>query len=156
VVLGSPEGPPKVFAGVFMLLRSLQRGGSCPDSGVCPTLCRPRDAVLLPPASAPTCHQETHPPPAFFVALHAASVPAGCSFVGTASAHLGTHSGTASRRFRSTPARRHPPVSSLSASQRLVPLSAVRLRDLPAHESLFSIAATSFTLLVGTAVHTLR
>jgi len=51
VVLGSPEGQPKVFAGVFMLLPSLPRGGSCPDTA-CPTSCRLRDAVLLLPASA--------------------------------------------------------------------------------------------------------
>ena len=52
MVLGSPEGEPKVFAGVFMLLRSLPRGGSCPDTAACPTSCRLRDAVLLLPASA--------------------------------------------------------------------------------------------------------
>ena len=84
----------------FMPLRSLPQGGSCPDSDACPTSCRPRGAVLLPPASAPTCHRETHPQPAFSVALHVATVLADCWSANSASARAETHSSTASLRSR--------------------------------------------------------
>jgi hypothetical protein len=76
VVLGSPEGEPKVFAWAIMLSRSHPRGDSCPDTAACPTSCRRRGAVLPPPTSALTFHPGTHPLPAFFVALHATTSPA--------------------------------------------------------------------------------
>src|ERR1700692_3219060 len=125
LVLGSPEGEPKVFVWAFMPLRSLLRGGSCPGSGAYPTSCRLRGVVLLLPASALTCRREMRPPPAFFVALRAAIVPVGCSSAGTASARVETCSSTASLRSRPAPAPQHPPASSLSVSRRLVPLSVV-------------------------------
>ena len=79
MVLGSPEGEPKACSRVFMPLRSLPKGGSYPDTASCPSSCRRRVAVLLPPTSAPTCHRGMPPPPAFFVALHATTSPRGCS-----------------------------------------------------------------------------
>jgi len=111
-----PRGEPKLFALTFMPLRSLRPGGSCPDSGACPTSCRRRGAVWLPPASAPTCHRGTLLPLAFFVALRAASVPAGYSFASTASARAGTRSSTGSPRSRPAPVLRHRPVSFATCS----------------------------------------
>src|SRR5208283_1806182 len=135
-MLGSPEGEPKVFAWSLMRLRSLRLGGSCPDSAACPTSCRPHGAVWLRPTSALISHPGTHPPLAFFVALHATTVPVGCSFANSANARAGTCSSTASLRSRPAPAPRHPPASSLSVSRPPVPPSGVRRRDLPARESL--------------------
>lgn len=54
MVLGFPEGEPRVFVGAIMPLRSLASGGSYPDSAACPTLCLPHGAVLPPPTSTPT------------------------------------------------------------------------------------------------------
>jgi hypothetical protein len=79
-----------------MPLRSRPRDGLCPDSDACPTSCRPRRAALLLPTSTQTSHPETHPPSAFFVALHATTSPAGCSFANIASVLAETHSSTAS------------------------------------------------------------
>src|SRR5208283_2732766 len=129
VVLGSPEGEPKVFAGALMLLRSLPTAGSCPGSDACPTSCRPHDAVWPLPASAPTCHREMLQPLAFFAVLLATVSPAGCSFANFASARVGTRSSTTSLRSRPPPAPRHPPVSSLSVSRLPVPPSAAPPRD---------------------------
>src|SRR5208283_178241 len=134
VVLGSPEGEPKVFVVAFMPLRSLPRGGSCPDTAACPTSCRLRGAVLPPPTSALISHPGTHPLPAFVVALHATTSPAGCSFANFASVRVGTRSSTASPRSRPPRSPRHPPASSLSTSRRLVPPSVAQQHDLPAHE----------------------
>ncbi len=80
MVLGSPEGEPKVFARAFMPLRSLRPSGSCPDTAARPISCRPRGEGLPLPTSTPTCRRETHPQPAFFIALHATISPADCSF----------------------------------------------------------------------------
>jgi len=75
VVLGSPEGEPKVFVWAVMPLRSFPIGGSCPDTAACPSSCRPRDATWQPPASTPISHPEMLPPLAFFAAPLAAAVP---------------------------------------------------------------------------------
>src|SRR5580698_8336933 len=45
VVLGSPEGEPKLVSRAFMPLHSLLLDGSYPDSAACPTLCRPHAAA---------------------------------------------------------------------------------------------------------------
>src|ERR1700722_9859821 len=119
-----------------MPLRSLPQGGSCPDSDACPTSCRPRGAVLLPPASAPTCHRETHPQHAFFVALHVATVPADCWCANSASAPAETHSSTTSLQSLCAHARPRRPTSYPSTWRPPVLLSAGPPHDLPARGSL--------------------
>jgi putative transposase len=64
------------------------------------------------PASVLTCHRETPPPPAFFAALHAESVPEGCWFAESASARVGKDSRTVFLRSQLAPDPRHWPVSS--------------------------------------------
>src|ERR1700757_1112481 len=117
-----------------MLLRSLPRGGSYPDTAAYPSSCRRRAVVLPQPALTPTCHPGTLPPPAFFAAPRAATSPVGCWSADSASAHVETCSNTASLQSLFARARRRPPISSLSVSRRLVLLSAVPPCDLPAHE----------------------
>src|SRR5271169_51858 len=117
-----------------MPLRSLRPGGSCPDTGVCPTSCRPHGAVWLLPASVPTCHLETLPPLAFSVVLHAEYAPEDCSFAETASARVGKHSRTVFLRSRFAPVPRHSPVSFLSVSPPLVLPSGGQQLGLPARD----------------------
>jgi hypothetical protein len=127
-VLGSPEGEPKVFAGAFMPLRSFAPGGSCPDTAACPNSCRPHAAVLPPPALTLTSHLEMLPRPAFFVALHAATSPAGCWFANSASARVERCSSTASLHSRQPRSPPHPPVSNFG-SWRAVPCFATKAKS---------------------------